>query len=301
MITVRLWHALRNPQHYRHPFFQRILRRRRDSVTLPIRVLVGGSIIIGLFLVCGLTYVLPPDVLRRFVVLPLALPALYLLWVFGGTGRGVTLAGRVSAALADEHERDVFESLSTLPGGALGVYWLVACAYLYRQGSPEDVNRRQMTVTLVGFLLVTFVLFILYLNTWTREAMQTFQLLPFVLYPLVAIYYVDYVCSMISGVLVGALSAALVKKRLEGRLTAIGAFLSLQFGGYALVLWGALVLMPSVAATMGLDGLLARLSLAGVSVVLFFLLREAIHIGLWALLANRLGVAAAERAAVIEV
>jgi len=245
--------------------------------------------------------VLPPDVLRRFAVLPLALPILYLLWVFGGTGRGVTLAGQVSTALADEYEREVFESLSALPGGVLGIYWLVACAYLYRQGSLEDTNRRQMRITLGGFLLVTFLLFILYLNTWTREAMQAFHLLPFILYPLVAIYYVDYVCSIVTGVLVGALSAALIQKRLEGRLAAMGAFLSLQFIGYSLVLWGAVQALPLVSGALGLNGLLARLSLAGGSVVLFFLLREGVHAGLWALLANRLGVAPSEQAAVIEV
>jgi len=299
VITLRLWQALHTPKYHKHPLFVRILDARERSISLPVRVLIGGSILFGMFLVCGLTYVLPEWLLRQFIVLPLVLPGLYLLWVFGGTGRGVTLAGQIGAALAVEHERDTFEQLSALPGGALGAYWIVANAYLQREANLDELNRRQIFITFMGFALVTFLLFILYLNTWTRTAMEAFQFLPFVLYPLVAIYYVDYVCSLVTGVLVGALSASLTKRRLEGRLTAISVFMLLQFAGYGLTLWVSLTALPLLMTALNLPTLLARLAMAGACVLLFFLTREGINSMLWGLLAHRLDAAESEQEAVI--
>lgn len=300
MITVRLWHALRDPRHVKHPLARKMLLDVRPTVKLPVRVLVGGSIIIGMVLVCGLTYIVPPAILTRFAALPLVLPVLYLLLVFGGTGRGVTLAERTSSALAAEYDRETFETLAAAPAGALGAHWTILTASLQRDSNPEETNALQVRLTLMGFALVSFFLLIFYFNTWTRTAVSMFIEMPFVLYPLVAIYYIDYVCSMVTGALVGALSAATVRKPLEGRITAAAGFLALQFAGYGLAYGLTMIAVPVLFREIGFAGLAAKVSLAGLGVVIYYAVREVINWGLWRALAWRLGAAASERTAVME-
>lgn len=300
MITLRLWNALRNPRHVAHPLARRLMLDVRRTTKLPVRVMVGGSILTGMVLVCGLTYIVPPPLLNRFALLPLVLPGLYLLLVFGGTGRGVTLAAQTSSALAAEYDKDTFEALASTPAGALGAHWTVLTAHLQRESNPDETNSFQVRVTLMGIALVTFFLLIFYLNTWTRTAVSMFVQMPFVLYPLVIIYYVDYVCSIVAGALVGALAATAARKPLEGRLAATGGFMMLQFAAYGLAYWLAVFVAPALFQQVEFTGLAAKVSLAGLSVVLYYAVREAINWGLWRALAWRLGAAASERAAVTD-
>ncbi|MEM6529848.1 MAG: hypothetical protein AAF653_16230, partial [Chloroflexota bacterium] len=195
MTTLQLWHALRNPRNVQHPLFKRIHDMPRRQVRLNLRVLIGGSIIAGMLLVCGLTYVVPPQLIRFYAALPIALPLLYIAVVFGGTGRGVTLAGRISPVIAAEHKNGTFETIAATREGKIGVYWTIINACVHRDANLEDTNLLQIRVTGVMAALVTFFLLIFYLNAWSRMAQDVFWMLPFVLYPLVAIYYIDYITS----------------------------------------------------------------------------------------------------------
>ncbi|MEO1444138.1 MAG: hypothetical protein AAFV33_27335, partial [Chloroflexota bacterium] len=212
MTTLQLWQALRNPRNVQHPLFKRIHDMPRRQVRLNLRVLIGGSIIVGMLLVCGLTYVVPPQLIRFYAALPIALPLLYVAVVFGGTGRGVTLAGRISPVIAAEHENGTFETMAATREGKIGVYWTIINACVHRDANLEDTNTLQIRVTLILAAFVTFFLLIFYLNAWSRMAQEAFWMLPFVLYPLVAIYYIDYITSIVTGALMAALAAAQMRR-----------------------------------------------------------------------------------------
>ncbi|MEL6268260.1 MAG: hypothetical protein AAFU54_17610 [Chloroflexota bacterium] len=294
MTTLQLWQALRNPRNVQHPLFKRIHDMPRRQVRLNLRVLIGGSIIVGMLLVCGLTYVVPPQLIRFYAALPIALPLLYVAVVFGGTGRGVTLAGRISPVIAAEHENGTFETMAATREGKIGVYWTIINACVHRDANLEDTNTLQIRVTLILAAFVTFFLLIFYLNAWSRMAQEAFWMLPFVLYPLVAIYYIDYITSIVTGALMAALAAAQMRRPVPAQLGAVTVFVLLQVAIYLLTYGLAVQVVPVLFAQMGFTGMVARLSMAGMGVLLYFALREALNWTLWRALAWRLQAAPAE-------
>lgn len=299
MIVLRLWAAMRQPRYYKHPVFRRILLYPDRQIRLNTRILLGAGALLGGGLLCGLSYMIPARGLGPFVLLPVLFPLLLMAALLGGTGKGLWLAGEISAAVSQEHQGGTFNVLASLPGGKLGVHWLILTAYIHRNGDLENTNELQRTVTRFGFLVATFVLLILYLNTWTAAASRVFVNAVFVLYALVAIYYIDYVCSLVTGALVGTLSATYSRHPRDARIVAALLFLALQAAAFALTFVGATVLFPWLLAALGFNAWLARATLAGLSILAYYLLREATAWLLWRLLVWRLEAAPTEQAMVM--
>jgi hypothetical protein len=294
MTTLKLWHALRNPRSGNHPLFKRIHNEPDRRVRLNMRILIGGSIIFGMLLVCGLTYIVPPQFIRFYAALPIILPILYIAIVFGGTGKGVTLAGQISPIIAHEYEKDTFDTLSSTKEGQIGVYWTIINACLHRNTHLEDTNLLQIRVTAIALAFISFFLLIFYLNAWSRMAQEVFTWLPFVLYPPVIIYYIDYISSMVTSVLTAAIIASQIRKPAQAQVAAVSAFIILQIALYVLTYWLSLEVVPALFHEISYMGLPANLSMAGLSVVIYYGLREGVNFGLWRFLAWRLHAAPSE-------
>jgi hypothetical protein len=295
MIVLRLWAAMRQPRYYKHPVFRRILLRPDHNLPLNPRIIIGGGMILGLVLLFSLSYVVPARLLGPFALLPLAFPVLLGAATLGGTGRGLRLASEISAATSQEHQGDTFTVLASLPGGKLGVHWLILTAHIHRNGDLENTNEFQQQITGFAFWSVSFVLLIFYLNTWTAAASRAFVNATFLLYALVAIYYIDYVCSLVTGALVGTLTAAYNHHPRDARLIAVAMFLTLQGAVFAATYGVAMSLLPQLVAWLGFNAWLARTTITGLSLLSYYLLREALAWGLWRVLVWRLEAAPTEQ------
>jgi hypothetical protein len=298
MMILRLWAALRQPRYDKHPIFRRILLEPDRRIRPPRRVLVGVGGLFGMMLLCLLTFVIPSAQLGPYAVLPLVLPVLFAAFALGGTGKGIVVASSVSRAIGQEYEQDTFQTLATLPGGKLGAYWMILTAFVHRNGDLENTHEFQKQITGIAFALASFFLLILYLNTWTDLALGVFINSLFVLYPLVVIYYIDYVCAFITSALIGAMAASMTHRRLEARLTSVTTFLLVQFGTLALTYYLAAHVAPPLIEDLAFNIWVARLTLAGGSVIVYVLLREIIVWLLWWGLGTRLGARVTEQEAI---
>lgn len=254
-----------------------------------------------MFLLFGLSYIVPARWLGPFALLPLVFPILLGAAVLGGTGRGLRLASEISAATSQEHQGDTFTVLASLPGGKLGVHWLILTAFIHRNGDLENTNEFQKQVTTFGFWASSFVLLILYLNTWTAAASRAFVNATFLLYALVAIYYIDYVCSLVTGALVGTLTAAYNRQPRDARIVSVVLFLFLQGGVFAVTYGIAAGLLPQLVAWVGFNAWLARTTITGLSILSYYLLREALAWFLWRALVWRLEAAPTEQETVMRI
>lgn len=290
MLMLSLWQDLRHPSINGHPLFHRIRLEPQPVMRPSVRILIGVGMITGLLLVCGMTYILPPYILQTMVLLPLVLPALYLLMVIGGTGKGVNLAGKISSEISRQYENESVEVLSAQPSGAFGMVWAVILGHLHRASDFELSNELQTQITVGLFMSVSALLLLLHFNTWTDTVQQLALLLTFILYPLVAIYYLDYVSAVLISVVTAALTAQLIARRTESRFVSIVVFLILQLSSYGITYLLATQTLPALFGWMQFDGTLAWLSLSAMSVIVFVLLREAILQIIWRVLLWRLNV-----------
>ncbi len=298
MIVLRLWAAMRQPYYDKHPVFRRILLYPDRQLRLNTRIILGAGTLFGMLLVCGLSYTVPVRWLGPFTLLPLVLPVFLLAAALGGTGKGLHLANEISAEISREHQGDTFTLLASLPGGKLGIHWLILTAYVHRNGNLANANEFQKQLTTFGFWAASFVLLILYLNTWTSAASRAFVNAAFLLYALVAIYYIDYVCSLVTGALVGTLTATYNRHPRDARITAVTFFLTIQLLTFGLTYTLALIALPGLVAALGFNIWLARATIVGLSLLSYYLLRECIAWVLWRLLIRRLGATPVEQAMV---
>ncbi|MEO1443762.1 MAG: hypothetical protein AAFV33_25400, partial [Chloroflexota bacterium] len=98
----------------------------------------------------------------------------------------------------------------------------------------------------------------------------------------------------VTGPLMAALAAAQMRRPVPAQLGAVTVFVLLQVAIYLLTYGLAVQVVPVLFAQMGFTGMVARLSMAGMGVLLYFALREALNWTLWRALAWRLQAAPAE-------
>jgi len=294
MMTLNLWSAIRGPRNDQHPLFRRILFAPRRPFPMNYRILGGVGVLVGLFLLCTLSYFLPQALLAPFSLLPFVIPVLFIAMVIGGTGHGLRLAFAVSKAISRERHADTFNILGTLREGKIGIYWLILTAHVHREGNLESANEFQQQLITFVFFASSFVLLILYLNTWTDAVLRVFINSLFVVYPLIAIYYIDYVCSIVTGAMCGAILGALdIPPREAGALAAF-TFLGLQGIAGGITYVAVTSWLPALASWLSLGIWASRFSIAGFSVLLFFLIRELSVYSLWHTLVQRVGASPAD-------
>ena len=85
-MILRLWAALRQPRYDKHPVFRRILLEPARRIRLPRRIFIAVGILVGMLLLCLLTYIIPATRLSSYAILPLVLPLLFVAFALGGTG-----------------------------------------------------------------------------------------------------------------------------------------------------------------------------------------------------------------------
>ena len=232
MLTLRLWRSLsrRTPLTavYRRLHLRRIFIEQQPLILPGIAAVTSIAFIILPILLIFLG--VPLFVLTYIFLLPYALPFILVLI----TGYGLLLCMNVSAELAREHERGVYDVLCSCPPGRLGVHWAYVATWLSRHSSMQRV--------FVGILVVgSIAVFVGAVRTVVHPepvsiADKDQSLLWFAIaLGNIASLWITYLQTLVLSSLTAMLTGTLVRQAANARLYSDGIFLSLQVVLYVLI------------------------------------------------------------------
>jgi hypothetical protein len=278
-ITWRLWNLLRYPPRL-HPVFWRVVNQ--PGLRLPPNAMRG----LRWLAYAGLAALLvaSPVALVLVVYWIVLLPVVLL--IFSGSLYGVYRAMDISVTLSREHQQGTYDLLRVTPPGAAGIDWMIGAACLHRGNTLGQLHRTIRAIVLSCMLaLVVVNIFILLSFGVARDEYRlavSQQALNIVstLIALCVICYCDHVQSIVTGCLVGIITAGVVKSTTEGRVWAVPLFLAIQFGSYLLIFVMVTLaqVIISALANESPGGILAS---AASAAFIYYLVREAVIGMLW--------------------
>lgn len=298
MITWRLWSALRNPPSS-DPLFQRIATLEYHfNIEFPKHRLSGKlALLLILPLIGVMLAIYPQTALFLFLLMPMSIALLVfavpVFLLFGTSIVGMFWAVVVCNALVREREARRYDLLCMTPDGEVGATWSICAACLHRGSFFELMDaglRALMLVFSVMLTLLTLLAIGIGLNnsrTPDHDLMVSLRTLVEAI-TLVLVYFLHHQQSVVLSGLVGAVSAIYLRSRLEAQLIVPVLFLGLQIGSYFLGLLVAVDGMSQLYSRLFIPDSLAVLTLPLAMMATFFLLREAIIFGCWALLRQHL-------------
>ncbi len=288
MTTTRLWHALKRVSPS-DPVYRRAATPGEPyarSLSFGARLAVVGLLIL---LFCGGISLAPEAtwlvVFGALVILPLG----YIL--LNGTLSGVGWTVHIAEDISREQAQGSFDLLSALPHGAPGASWRLCAAALSRHGAFGSEDAERVWILRTIFFLVALVAYIIVANRpgdWIPESDRSFLGILNLIALLIAIR-IDDIQSVVASGLVGMLVPTIVRDPVMTRLSAIGGFLLVQIGSYALVGLLGFALLPDALAALGVGALAASIALPIGRVMLFFAVREGVNRALWHWLARSFG------------
>jgi hypothetical protein len=303
MLTWTLWSALKKP-FTRHPVYYRALQLRKSGVgevsffVRParkfierIRQFASAGILARLLL---LIIALPIAVFLIFAILYAGLPTLMyggpiLLPIIANT-YGLNWAVGIGSLIATERERKTYDLLCVTPFGTLPTTWAITSGYAHYDQTLRSVSQLRAWQLAIIWVVVPFI--------GSMVIMQFGQigyyitLIPvFIAYlaAFTAMLYIDQFQSIIVGVLVAMIIPTLGRAMQETRIWITGVFILLQFVTYLSALLICLGALPIIFDALKLRGVLIDFGLPVLSVVIFFLIHEAIIRWLWRVLKEQVG------------
>jgi len=281
VITWRLWRALQHPP-VQHPLYRRVLLLRpaagvRLDEALTFRFLWRLALPILFVSIFALT----PIILPLIVVSPVLLPLIANL-------RGGVWAVKTGGAIARENEQGTYDLLALLPFGAFGANWVIGSGCLYRGSSFADLQTF-VRILMHFLLLVLGIALVIAIILMAAEPPspkplesqgQVFMTLVN-LAALIAAFYIDYVQSVIVGILVGMLAPAHAHNRFDTRAWGLFSYLFLQVSTYLITWLIGFQLVPTLYQALNFKGILAEFSLPIFRLAVFYLAREVIIATLW--------------------
>ncbi len=262
----------------RGPQWRKALIRLGVGIGVLMACLSGYVLIVGLFLL---------PTLLVFAVL------------FGGTAVGTHAAVGIAGRIASEDERGRYDLLGMTPPGLIGASWALAASFL---------RTNWMAVRLRSWLSVFFGIGLLMMGLYALQVLVIvavslpslvqqfspgydlaselfFQLETAGNLALVALFLrMDFTQSLVGGVLAGILAAALARGRVDTSLTALGLFLAVQFGSYALIVFADIIVAGRLLSAAGFADLLS----GAIMVALALAIREAGLVALWRVVSHYL-------------
>ncbi len=291
MLTRMLWEGLNTP-YTRHPLFWRTVYRGGGTQFATRNRKIGNALewisisyvimTVALWLILNL---IGPgwrhnmiDLMFCILSLPVGVGVLLLLrfTLLKGTITGIMWAFNVSIAITTELEQHRYALLTVSPPGALGASWAICTGYLYRSGAfNRYITQRGYTVTVTA--LVTPLL--IFTRPFTSEEGTMLMLISAV--TLIVAFYIDSIHSPVLASLVGILIPRYSRNQFETRIGTAVIFLLLQVLTFMFTLLAALSIFPRFYITLQFSGFWANASIPVLCLLVFFLVREVIIIGLW--------------------
>lgn len=283
-LTWQLWNSIRFPVR-RHPIFlyARKPRQLEDEVFSLWRWLPG----ILLAFVILFAMILPLPALIASAGFIVVLPVLLIL--FNGTVLGTILVAGISTTIASARKNNRFELMSVSGEGALGVSWLLATGTVHRRNWLKTINRLVRWVVSLVLVLLGLAIVMLLFSIFTSESdalrQQQFCFLYEVINVslLVAVLWLDHIQSLVVAVVLGILLPLIT--RLEVQLASVGTiiYLSIQSGIY-LAIFVIYRLMDTIFTELWGNGFIVSITVTMLSIVTFYLIRDAIIGLLWRLI-----------------
>jgi hypothetical protein len=266
--TLMLWRGLKKPP-AEHPLYQRVM-------TAPIQIAPW-------YTACIIILVAPL----------LIIPAI----LFTSAFYSLRWAMMISSAISRQREAGMFELLALTPAGAFGTSWAISTASIYRNQSLEQIQAPSSWVVRLAFTLIVLASlgnFVEPLVPFDTDGVWL-TIIPLVyLFTLAGALYIDHLQSVALGTLVGMLIPTYTRTRIDAGGGALLLFLLLQIVTYTLTIILGFSVLPAALVGLGLSPLALALLLPVARLAIFFLVRESILVGLWAILVERLNIAASE-------
>lgn len=283
-LTWQLWNSIRFPV-WRHPIFlyARKPRQLEDEAFSLWRWLPG----ILLAFVILFAMILPLPALIASAGFIAVLPILLIL--FNGTVLGTILVAGISTTIASARKSNRFELMSISGEGALGVSWLLATGTVHRRNWLKTIYRLVRWVVSLVLALLGLAIVMLLFSIFTSESdalrQQQFRFLYEVINIslLVAILWLDHIQSLVIAVVLGILLPLIT--RLEVQIANVGTiiYLSIQSGTY-LALFVIYRLMDTIFTELWGNSFIVSITVTLLSIVTFYLIRDAIIGLLWRLI-----------------
>ncbi len=296
--TWQLWRALRDPQ-LEHPMYQQFLHASQrnkalkftDIIPIP-KVFLNTSLwgfISGFALVifmCAGGWILVLPALATIPFIPLT-----------GTIYGLFTAIRIAGYMTRERQKNRYNLIAITPHGLAGVTWAVASAVFHRSKNVSQLRDMVMGLYIVLYMVFVLLLMVAIMNTifldrlpiTPNDWLLTIERYEFMRNTLllgiaISALFIDFVQSIITGVLIGMMLPTYTKNATNARAVTLGLYLMIQFGIYAFVALGAIFVLPELMPYVYWqnDVLLAVLQL-----LLLITTREALLFFLWHKLADR--------------
>lgn len=300
-LTWQLWNALRFPMR-RHPIFNHA-RTPSDSsdVPSPFWRWLGR-----IALVCVILFAMmfPVPTLMTSIGFAIGLPLLLIL--FNGTALGIILVTGISKTIASAQKSTRFELMSVSAEGALGVSWLLATGTIHRRNWLKVIYRLVKWVVMLVLVLLALAIFMLLLGTITSESellrQQQLNVLRDVINMslLVAVLWLDHVQSIVIAIVLGIVLPTIIRVEVQLASMATMIYLIIQCCTY-LAIFVVYRLIDIILSGLWGDMFIISIAVTFISIMTFYLTREAIIGVLWRIMLNKYDASIEEYEAVVNV
>jgi hypothetical protein len=217
--------------------------------------------------------------------------------ILNGSVYSAVWAMHISSIIARERERRTYDVYCLSPDGELGVNWAICTGYLHRHNRLEQIRGFVGSLLVVSLGVVALITLFIVTNAgsssrFAQDETQRAYMTLIHTTTLVAALYIDHYHSIVMGSLVGMIAPTLTQARLDAQLGAMGIYLVLQISVYTLGWFIALTLLPTLFGRGG--NWWSATMLAVLQVVVFFIIREIVTIGLWRALLRQLNISPVE-------
>ncbi|MEM9951601.1 MAG: hypothetical protein AAF846_08385 [Chloroflexota bacterium] len=278
MISLKLWRALSKPPK-RHPLFQYVLlnaKREEPHVTSSfiVWVMMLATVIFTLtFLYRPATWI----ILASFV----ALNSIYSVrWVL-----------RIARTLTQEKESRRYDLLATMPIGLLGTSWALSTGAVHKRSSFRWIPYLVLMIAIMAFIslcgLSTVTLTLIDSLSDTEQSLMAnlaFAKVGIFALPVVILFYIDHIYSILTAIVFGQLATYDVKNTADGQIRALFGFLTLQIMFYTLIVGLTLWATPSLFGLLDPSKVSDIILFSIISITTFVAVRELILTVIWRML-----------------
>ena len=280
-LTWQLWNALRFPMR-RHPIFKyaRKLTTSSDKPSLQWRWMQ----IIALLSVILFAIFLPVPAIITALGLVLGLPLLLI--VFNGTLLGSVLVTGIASTIASAQKDNRFELMSISLEGGLGLSWLLATGTIHRRNWHKTIYRLVKWVVMLVLVLLSLAILMLLIGTFTSESellrQQQLNVLRDVINIslIVAVLWLDHIQSLVIALVLGMVLPTIIRAEIQLRTMATVIYLVIQLCTY-LAVFVLYRLIDIIFTGLWTNNFIVSVAITIVSILAFYLMREAIISALW--------------------
>jgi hypothetical protein len=246
-------------------------------------------LILSPFLVCGSSAFFFRQEGSWFVTA--AILQLYFLYV---SIHSLSWAISVGSSIAKEQETKTHDLLCLTPSGAVGRYWAIYTACVYRK--REFFNFNNESTWVIRFLFAIPTVFATTIIAGVRFVTNDPVIILIYFIALIMAFYVDHVQSVLVGSLTGMLVPTYTRNRIDSRLFVTAAFLTLQILSYFQTWLIGFVFFSALYDAIPAKSTYLEIILPLLRLAAFYAIREGVIRLLWEALCRQLNASDVELA-----